>query len=451
MRKPSLFSDYLEKYAASVSWKMHVAGIDGVHQVVVIPAYAEKENLFKTLASLCGNPPNLLKQTLVLCVVNNKANAPDEDKQNNAQTIAILTILINQSPLGKLPVSDETAKYVNLISESPIRLACIDASSSGLEIPLRVGGVGMARKIGMDTALRILQCSNKPQKLIYSLDADTLICKDYLQVIRQVFSSEPCLTAVVCYEHQLPDDPGLQEAISSYEIFLRYVLLGLRYAGSPYAFHTIGSTIVTTADAYLAVRGMNRREAGEDFYFLNKLAKVSPIRTISETKVYPSGRISGRVPFGTGAAVQKIISQHSDRNLFYDPRIFQIIREWIFLMEESFSRTVNQILSEAQKIHPGLAHFLVDRKFLTIWPRVRDNLKNKQTYNKQFNNWFDGFETLKLINYMTKEHYPRLPMMQALKGMKDWLKIDVPSVISGTDLAAIEEKIKILQWFRSMT
>ena len=122
------------------------------------------------------------------------------------------------------------------------------------------------------------------------------------------FSRGKAQTGIVAYEHQMPSDDIEQAAICSYEIFLRYWVLGLQYARSPYAFHSIGSTIVTTADGYLAVRGMNRREAGEDFYFLNKLAKTGPIRQIRETVVYPSARISRRVPFGTGAAVEKIVS-----------------------------------------------------------------------------------------------------------------------------------------------
>ncbi len=134
---------------------------------------------------------------------------------------------------------------------------------------------------------------------------------------------------MVDYEHQMPADRVRQAAICRYEIFLRYWVLGLQFAQSPYAFHSIGSTIVTTDEGYLAVRGMNRREAGEDFYFLNKLAKAGPLRRIRETRVYPSGRLSARVPFGTGAAVAKMVSGSSGDFLLYDPRVFVVLRAWL--------------------------------------------------------------------------------------------------------------------------
>ena len=50
----------------------------------------------------------------------------------------------------------------------------------GYEIPQNTGGVGMARKIGMDMALRLLKKSSTPRNLILSLDADTLVQNNYL-------------------------------------------------------------------------------------------------------------------------------------------------------------------------------------------------------------------------------------------------------------------------------
>ena len=75
-----------------------------------------------------------------------------------------------------------------------------------------------------------------------------------------------------------PVDNDETKAIICYEIFLRYYVLGLKFAKSDYAFHTIGSTMLCTPDAYVKVEGMNKRKAAEDFYFLEKLAKIYPDR-----------------------------------------------------------------------------------------------------------------------------------------------------------------------------
>jgi len=451
MKKASLLYDYLERYSAGLHWKLQAANLDNIEQIVVIPAYSERDLIFDTLASIAANNDAALEKTLIVCVINNKSEVSAADKENNRQTLALMNALINKQSFNKFKMAEDSLASLQAIADRPLRLACMDATSPGWEIPSRVGGVGMARKIGMDMALRLLQQSCEEPRLILSLDADTLVRPDYLSVIHNVFSSGKTQTGIIDYEHQMPLDEAERSAICCYEIFLRYWVMGLQFAQSPYAFHSIGSTIVTTADSYLAVRGMNRREAGEDFYFLNKLAKTSPVRNIRETVVYPSARISRRVPFGTGAAIEKMLSGIEHEQRFYDPRIFIIIREWITLMKESFNRSTDQILIKAKKIDPGLESFLVARGFLSVWPKIRRNLKDQKTYDRQFHNWFDGFETLKLVNTLTKELYPRIPMLPALKKIFELQSIDFPDGIFDENFTQAEDEMRILSYLRERT
>jgi hypothetical protein len=450
MKKASLLNDYLNRYAAGLHWKLQAGNFENIEQVVVIPAYAEKDLLFATLASIAANGDAFLEKALILFVINNKATAPIADKENNTQTLAILNALIKKQSFSKLALTGDLHDLLQRIADRPLKLGYMDASSHGFEIPPRVGGVGMARKIGMDMALRLLQNSDEP-RLILSLDADTLVQPDYLSAIRHVFLSGKTQTGIIAYEHQMPLDKIERAAICCYEIFLRYWVLGLRYAQSPYAFYSIGSTIVTTADSYLAVRGMNRREAGEDFYFLNKLAKTTSISQISETRVYPSARISARVPFGTGAAVEKIVSGECQEQRFYDPRIFIILKAWLALMKQSFDRSEHQILAKARDIDSGLASFLVARGFLAVWPKIRRNLKDQKTYERQFHCWFDGFETLKLVNNLSKTLYPRISLVSALKIILEMLNWDCIGGLFDEDFPAPEDEMRILLYLRGMT
>lgn len=448
MKKDSLLKKYLERYAAGAPWQIQSGNLDNIDQVIVIPAYAEKELLFATLASLAANPDASLETSLILCVINNKADAPSCDKENNAQTLMLLKALIDRQPLCQFPIADDLHVFLQMIAERPLRVACMDASSQGLEIPHRVGGVGMARKIGMDMALRLLAHSRNDLRLILSLDADTLVQTNYLSAVRHAFLSGKAQTGIVAYEHAMPADEIGQAAICLYEIFLRYWVLGLQYAQSPYAFHSIGSTIVTMAESYLAVRGMNRREAGEDFYFLNKLAKIGPIRQITETVVTPSARVSRRVPFGTGAAVEKIISRASSEYRFYDPRIFFILKEWIALMTQSFNRSESSILADAKAIDPGLESFLISRGFLSVWPKIRSNLKDEKTWNRQLHNWFDGFETLKLVNDLSRRLYPRISLFAALPEMMLLMGRNYSGGVLDEDTTKVEDLVRILHDLR---
>jgi hypothetical protein len=451
MKKNSLIDTYLQHYAAGEKWDLIANDTENISQVVVIPAYSEREMLFYTLASIALNPPSSLDYSFILCVINNKSNSNPEAIKNNLQTIKYLEALVKKKSLRKFNTDQEIYPLLLDLSDAKLKLGYIDASSRGYEIPQNLGGVGMARKIGMDMALRLLKKSSVSRNLIISLDADTLVQNNYLSAIKNYFTQK-VKTAIVAYEHQMPLNYEEQAAICCYEIFLRYWVLGLKYAKSPWAFHSIGSTIVTSTEAYLEARGMNKREAGEDFYFLSKLAKMSKIGYIKETCVYPSARPSARVPFGTGKRIQRFLSGAQEEGyLLYDPQIFLILAEWLHLMKNQFICGDDKILIKTERIHPMLKSFLQECDFTAVWSKILRNAKDEKTLTRHFNDWFDGFKTLKLINYFTKEVYPLINMYEALDRFLSMSGMSGLKLNSGTKIFKLEDQIKILQYLRMVT
>jgi len=450
MNKHSLLEDYLDKYAAGKNWNLEAGDIENILQVVVIPAYAEKEMLFSTLLSLAQNHPSSLEYSLVLCVINNKSDTPPVQVSNNQTTIEYLDALVRKKVLGKFNTDKTAYPQLLKIADSKLKLSYIDASSKGYEMPKNDGGVGLARKIGMDMALRLLKTSASDKKLILSLDADTLVQPNYLAAIKNYFTPK-IKTTIVAYEHQMPDDYERQAAICCYEIFLRYWVLGLKYAKSPWAFHSIGSTIVTSTDAYLQVRGMNRREAGEDFYFLNKLAKIGNIDYIRDTCVFPSARSSSRVPFGTGKAVERFLSGQKQEYLLYDPQIFTIISQWLEFMNTAFLMHEDEILIQAHRINPALKLFLVDSRFADAWSKIRRSAKEEKTLRRHFHDWFDGFKTFKLIKYLTKVVYPQIDMFEAMAGILTPMGMPGSKINAQSKITRLEEQIELLQYLRKIT
>ncbi len=418
--------------------------------VVVIPAHAEKNMLFSTLASLAQNSLSSLRNSFVLCVINNKKSSSCEVKNNNQQTLKYLDILVSGKDPEQLNLDQGLKNEFKFITEAGLRIGYIDASSEGYEIPDNEGGVGMARKIGMDMALSLLAKSSSWKKLILCLDADTLVQSNYLETIKDYFTKK-VKTAIVAYEHQEAENDEGRAAIYCYEIFLRYWILGLKYAKSPYAYHSIGSTIICSVDAYLAVRGMNRREAGEDFYFLNKLAKIGKINYIKETCVYPSSRASFRVPFGTGKRIQRFLTHEQEEYILYDPQIFEILAKWLQLMEEAVLDGEKDILIRAGSIHPSLLSFLTDCRFGEAWVRIRRNVKSRDKLINHFHCWFDSFKTLKLINYLTREFYPPVNMFEAVGRILKLQQIHVPEFVSMADNSKLTYQKRIVEYLREFT
>jgi hypothetical protein len=428
-----------------------VAGsAEGIEQAVVIPALAERDSLFRTLAGIAGNPASDLGRTLVICVVNNHRPplAGDAEIHNNQETLSVLHALVFGHPANP-DLPGEIRNEFQQISDSSLRVAFIDASSPGLEIPERDGGVGSARKIGMDAALRIVDARATNGGAICCLDADTLVEENYLASVRTYFSRTGDPAAVTAYAHQKPDDPELLAAICCYEIFLRAYVIGLSYAGSPYAFHSIGSTMACTSEGYAAVRGMNRRRAAEDFHFLNKLSKIGKVGVISETTVFPSPRPSNRVPFGTGQRMNRFLTGRTDEYRLYDPRIFDILEKWLASMEAAPDRDPEAILAGAGRIHPQLEAYLRANRFAPDWLVIRKNSGDPGQLRRQFMVWFDGLKTLRLVHHLSRSAYPLVPMF-------DGLTDDIPlagrplyRVRSPRGIPGPEEQFRILALLRA--
>ena len=450
MNKPFLIDTYLQNYSTTGQWNLIANDTENISQVVVIPAYAEREMLFSTLASIAQNEPSSLESSFILCVINNKSDSPSAVVTNNLDTMNYLEALVRKKSLRRLGSDDGLNHILQLLAETKLKLGYINASSEGYEIPQNVGGVGMARKIGMDAALQLLRNGSAERNLILSLDADTLVQKNYLSVIKKYFTQK-VKTAIISYEHQMPVNYEEKAAICCYEIFLRYWVLGLKYAKSPWAFHSIGSTIITSTEAYVEVRGMNKREAGEDFYFLSKLAKIGEIDYIKETCVYPSARPSTRVPFGTGSRVQRFLSGKLQEYLLYDPQIFVILADWLELMKNAYNYGEYEILMKAERIHPKLTTFLENCGFAAVWSKIRQNVKNEKTLISHFNDWFDGFKTLKLINYLTREVYPQINMFVALNCILSMQGMTELNLNSEAKIPELEDQMKILQYLRTIT
>jgi hypothetical protein len=394
---PEKVSHYLKKKSLT-RWNIELAELSGIQAVIVIPAICEFENIKRVLLSLAQNDKSYLKKTLIIFVINNSNSSEPEVKVDNKKSIIFLKEIINRSSIDK---------DAGIIFNSDMRIGLIDAATEGNEFDDNEGAVGLARKVGMDMALKVFNYSSSEKKIIISLDSDCVIEKSYLDEIISSFTKYNFSAATVDFEHNLSEAGTNKLGIISYEIFLRHYVAGLLFAHSPYGFHTIGSTIVCDHEAYIKVGGMNTKKAAEDFYFLQKLAKHYKINRVSSTRVIPSARESWRVPFGTGRSITDF-TFNKKNILLYDADVYVILNKWLELLHSDLSLNSRLILSEAKKIHPELFNYLEIRGFKKVWEKILENSKSVKQLDYQRNNWFDAFETLKLIHHLRDTSFPMM-------------------------------------------
>ena len=267
---------------------------------IVLPACDEPQ-LTRCVAHLTAFPG-----ALAIVVVNNPLNADSRTKQVNRETLRDLH--------GMLAEPKAAGPAVSWGQMGAGHAIIADRSADPWAI---TGGVGEARKTGADIAVCL--GDNLGTDWILSTDADATPPHSLLAQLRD--APPDAAGATLPFRHVTGGDGPTDHATLAYEVRLRRHHLGLLTAGSPYAYIALGSALAVRRDAYVAVRGFPSRPAGEDFYMLNKLAKVGGIAQMAADPITIAARTSLRVPFGTGPAVSKAVADGREIQC-YDPAVY---------------------------------------------------------------------------------------------------------------------------------
>lgn len=356
--------------------------------IVVIPCCNEPQ-LDQTLYSLfnCHNPQ---KNVLLIVVVNQFNNAPASVVQQNRLTLSNIEQIRNKAP-------------------NWIDIETIDAT----KLKGKHTGVGLARKIGMDCAISIFALSNNKNGIIASLDADTSISANYFEAILTHFIEHPKnVGATLYFEHPLNDEVT-GNAVTQYELYMRYYKNAILHIHFPHSLYTLGSAFCVLAGAYVAQGGMNRRQAGEDFYFLHKLSQFGEIGTINGATVTPSARLSDRVPFGTGPAINKLINQANQTFLTYSLKSILLLKNIFTEIETIYNKNIEIDQLTNNNV---LQDFLTVSSYSKSINELKSNCSNLQVFSKRFFHYFNAFMILKWLNYAAENGFEKKPLStEALK------------------------------------
>jgi len=289
------------------------------------------------------------------------------------------------------------------------------------DIPDKHAGPGYARKLGMDEAIRRFASLNQHNGIIISLDADTTCAKNYFTAIENALTNDPKLNAgTIFFEHPVDGnefDPPIYRAVAQYELFLRYYKQGLLFCGFPYAFHTIGSAFFVKAPAYAKQGGMNKRKAGEDFYFLNKIFSLGHAKELVGTCVYPSPRPSERVLFGTGPEVKKIATNQEDQIMTYHPDVFSTLKALFNQIDRLYDLSSDTYQAVLTHLPAGLRNFMEKNKAFENISRIRKNCSSSQVFKKHFFQWFDGLKIIRYIHEAHEEYLSKIGINEAASMM----------------------------------
>ncbi len=268
----------------------------------------------------------------------------------------------------------------------------IDHSSKGNGWTPKKKGVGWARK----TIFDFIAQKGEKHDLVISLDADTIFNENYFASVVEAFSTNPkVLAASIPYSHRLSNEEGLNRSMLRYEIYMRYYFLNLFRIKSPYTFTALGSALAFPLWAYNKIGGMTPVESGEDFYFLQKFAKIGKLLRWTNEKVFPAARKSDRVIFGTGPALIKPFLDMSETYPIYDCRSFDKIAETYSLFPVLFEKDVDT---------PLTAFLQSQLKTNDLWEPLRKNFKTQETFVAACHQRLDGLRILQYLRQNQPEN-----------------------------------------------
>ena len=378
--------------------------------IVVIPCYNE-DSLLTSLTSLTKSTVPKGVSIEVITVLNHSENETAAIKTKNQLTF------------------DAAVEFAMQHNTDQLHFLTLKA----FDLPKKHAGVGLARKIGMDEALHRFRSINT-DGIIVCFDADSDCEENYFETILTSFANPKINGASIHYEHPIEGtayDPAIYNAIIDYELHLRYYKNAIKYTGAPYAYHTIGSSMAARASAYAKQGGMNKRKAGEDFYFLCKIIQLGNFIEISDTKVIPSPRVSDRVPFGTGRAIGDIITGSLTNYTTYSFQAFIDLKTFFNQLEVSY--TTNNYA----EIPAAVRQFISEEEYIQKRNEMIQNTKSLASYQQRFYFVFDAFWILKFVHFYRDNIAGNNLLNEETKLLLNALKIDHKKTANNKELLAV--------------
>ena len=358
---------YLSRYGAEEHVLLPDPPGDLPPRTLIVPIYAEAADCLQTVLA------DLPVPVCVIAVVNAPVGAPSEHLET---TRRFLDQFAADQRLSWHAVETEHCTHPLLL---------VDRVRAPLPAKQGVGG---ARRIGMDLGLALSERQVSSARILHTTDADARLPAAYFQA--------GAANGLLLYPFRHASDhaPTLQRA-RAYEAHMHHYRQGLQQAGSPYGFTALGSCMAVCMDTYVKVRGMPRRDGGEDFHFANKAAKVADVHTLRGPTIQLSARTSHRVPFGTGPTLDRMGDNPGDF-LTYSPESFTGLKQLLTTFEQP-SPLTGWVGAACEQLGVQAAISRLSAQY------------PEEKRARALHTWFDGLKTLRFI-HLARDVHPDVPV-----------------------------------------
>jgi glycosyltransferase involved in cell wall biosynthesis len=296
---------------------------------VVIPAYAERDGIFRPLLSLARQEGVKPEQYEVIFVVNNPPSEPirqsDETQKDwerkrdlylmstweNAQTIELLRFL-EGGPMPEHATAEER-EHLEEIKGRGIRVFAVDKASDGQTLPPNEANVGGARNRGVAEAVeRFFKKSENG--IIAQSDADVRFPPDYISSLIRVFGRDPELVGIagdMRFEltkemvELMEETSSVAGVLTSYHWTAERLKAGKGGDDASKVMFS-GGNMASRAFETAIAGGVPKIPGGEDPAFGFRLAGIGKVAASEEVMTYPLDRFSARTAVTAGHGQKRL-------------------------------------------------------------------------------------------------------------------------------------------------
>jgi hypothetical protein len=157
---------------------------------------------------------------------------------------------------------------------------------------------------------------------------------------------------------------------------------------------------------------------------------------LHSTTVYPSPRISSRVPFGTGASMGKLTEVETPELLTYNMQAFKELRVFFEIAENIFHSDPENLHDFYNTFPAGIRLFLNEEEWIFKMREVKGNTSSPVSFRKRFFSWFNMFRVVKYLNFVHSGFLEKKPVIVSASEL-----LEIRGIISKT--SAIRDLLNI--------
>ena len=163
------------------------------------------------------------------------------------------------------------------------------------------------------------------------------------------------------------------------------------------------------------------------------------IHTINSTTVFPSPRLSDRVPFGTGKAINDFLKTEKNNYYTYNPKTF--VDLGLFIEKVPTLNKEKVPVSIINELPLSIQNYLDNIHFQDHLSKIKKNCSSESQFVKSFYNWFNGFIALKYVHFARDNYYQDIEILDAV----NWILNELTE-----HQLPVRNKRKALKYMRSL-